>query len=84
MTSTFFIHALHHDVVLGLLFVTGCIGKADFKEIGFRVEPQFYFVGHKSSPVFGLSAQYAVTTNASFSIYLTTTHNHLPPTIVRA
>jgi hypothetical protein len=74
MTSR--VHALHHGVVFGFPHVTGSARKPHFKIIGFRVEPDFYFVGHKSSPAFGLSVRYAVTTNASFSAYLTTTHSH--------
>jgi hypothetical protein len=40
--------------MLGLLHVTGGVRKPHFKVIGLGVEPDFYFIGHKSSPAFGL------------------------------
>jgi hypothetical protein len=49
------IHTLHHGVMLGFFFVASDVGKTDFEEIRFRVEPDFYFIGHKSSPALGLS-----------------------------
>src|SRR5271154_6048772 len=58
------VHTLHHGIVLGFLVITGGIGKTDFKEIRLRIEPNFYFIGHKSSPAFGWSVRQAVTTNA--------------------
>src|SRR5436305_12826576 len=54
---TILIDTLHDGVVLGLLLVAGGVGKADFQKIGLRVEPHFQFVGHKSSPAFGLSVR---------------------------
>jgi len=43
------IHALHHGVVGGGLFIASRVGKADFQEIRLRVEPDFYFISHKST-----------------------------------
>ena len=51
------VHPLHYRVMRGFFFITSRIGKTDFKEIRLRVEPDFYFFGHKSSPVFGLSVR---------------------------
>ncbi len=48
------IHAFHDGIVFGFLLVPGGIRKTDFKEIHFRIEPDFYFIGHKSSPALGL------------------------------
>ena len=50
--------------------------------VAFAIEPNFHFVGHKSSPAFGSFVRYAVTMKASAPAHLTTTHSHLPPTIV--
>jgi hypothetical protein len=51
----FDIHTFHHGIVLGFLLVTAGVRKSPFEIIGFRVEPDFYFGGHKSSPAFSLS-----------------------------
>ena len=54
--------------------ITGRVGKAVFKKIRFRVESDFHFVGHKSSPAFGLSDERAVNAPArpSFALYSVT------------
>ena len=51
------VHALHHGVVLGFLLITGDLRKSHFKIIGFHIEPDFYFIGQKSSPALGLSVR---------------------------
>jgi hypothetical protein len=51
------IHAFHHGVMRGLFRVTSSIRESHFKIIGFCIEPDFYFIGHKSSPAFGLSVR---------------------------
>ena len=76
------VHALHHRVVRSLFHIAGRFFELDLKLVGFKIEPEFYFVDHKSSPALGLFVRYAVTTKASASSYLTTTQNHLPPTTV--
>jgi hypothetical protein len=40
---------------MSFLDITRGVGETNFKEIRFCVEPDFYFIGHKSSPAFGLS-----------------------------
>jgi hypothetical protein len=39
------VHALHDGVMFGFLFVASGVGKTDFEEIPFRVEPDPYFIG---------------------------------------
>src|ERR1035441_8135531 len=51
------VHTLHHGIVVGRLDIAGGVGKADFQEIRLRIKPDFYFIGHKSSPAFGLSVR---------------------------
>src|SRR5439155_2405004 len=51
------IHAFHKRVVFRLLHVAGGIRKPHFEIIRLRVEPHFYFIGHKSSPALGLSVK---------------------------
>jgi hypothetical protein len=55
----------HYGVVLGFPLITGGIRETAFEEIRFRVEPDPCFVGHKSSPAFGLSVKQAVTKSVS-------------------
>ncbi|MEY2579791.1 MAG: hypothetical protein QOI49_2615 [Verrucomicrobiota bacterium] len=44
------IHALHDPIVSRRPHVTGPVRKRHFEIINFRVEPEFYFVGHNVSP----------------------------------
>jgi len=53
----FGVHALHYGVVRGFFLVTSGVRKPHFKKIGFRVEPDCYCIGHKSSPALGLSVK---------------------------
>jgi hypothetical protein len=51
------VDAFHEGVVGSGFFIAGGIGEADFEEVGFGVEPNFYFVGHRSSPRLGWSVR---------------------------
>ena len=51
------IQSFHHSVVVDFRHVPGGIREPDFEEISFGIEPDFYFVGHKSSPALGLSVR---------------------------
>src|SRR4029453_8816948 len=53
----FIIHTFGHCIVARFFLITRGVGKPHFKVVRFRVEPDFYFFGHKSSPALGLSVK---------------------------
>src|ERR1043166_3100997 len=50
--AAFRVHTLHDSVVPGFLHVAGGLGELFLQVIRFRVEPDFPFVGHNSSPAY--------------------------------
>src|SRR6266850_8006506 len=71
---------LHYLVVGGLAKETFALVEKHFEVVGLAVEPYLHSSrGHSCLPFFTVSVRYAVTTNASKSATLTTTHRYLSP-----
>jgi len=52
-----FIDTFHDGVVRGFAHVACPFGEQDFQEVGFGVVPDFYVLGPRTTPFFGLSVK---------------------------